>query len=84
MTTLDKLLTVDELASHLNVPTATIYAWRYRRQGPPGFRVGKHLRFQQSDVEQWIAERLGRTGPIGDDPADARLHRRYRSATDTL
>jgi excisionase family DNA binding protein len=84
MKTLDKLLTVDDLANHLNVPVATIYAWRYRRQGPPGFRVGRHLRFLRSDVEQWIAEQLERTDPTEENPADARPHRRYRSETDTL
>ncbi|MGH8935048.1 MAG: helix-turn-helix domain-containing protein [Acidimicrobiia bacterium] len=54
----DRLLTVEELADYLHVPVATIYAWRYRRQGPPGFRVGRHLRFRQSDVESWIRDQL--------------------------
>lgn len=58
METLDRLLTVEDLADYLDVPVATIYAWRYRRQGPPGFRVGRHVRFRRSDVEQWIAEQL--------------------------
>ena len=57
MNTLDRLLTVDDLANHLNVPVATIYAWRYRRQGPPGFRVGKHLRYRHADVEKWVNDR---------------------------
>ena len=55
---LDQLLTVEELAEYLEVP-ATVYAWRHRRQGPPGFRVGRHLRFRWSDVERWIDERIG-------------------------
>ncbi len=58
MEALDRLLTVEELADYLGVPVATIYAWRYRGEGPPGFRVGRHLRFRQSDVEQWIRGRL--------------------------
>jgi excisionase family DNA binding protein len=58
MEPIDRLLTVEDLADYLEVPTATIYAWRYRRQGPPGFRVGKHLRFRWSDIEQWISDRL--------------------------
>ena len=53
-----RLLTVQDLANYLEVPVATIYAWRYRRQGPPGFRVGRHLRFRSSDVEQWIELQL--------------------------
>lgn len=58
-----RLLTVQDLANYLGVPVATIYAWRYRRQGPPGFRVGRYLRFRRSDVEQWIADRL-RADPL--------------------
>jgi excisionase family DNA binding protein len=58
MERLDRLLTVHDLADYLDVPVATIYTWRYHRQGPPGFRVGRHLRFRWSDVEQWIADQL--------------------------
>ena len=36
----------------------TIYAWRYRRQGPAGFKVGRHLRYRQTDVDRWISERI--------------------------
>lgn len=53
---LDRLLTVQELANYLGVPVATIYAWRYRHEGPPGFRVGRHVRFRRSDVEEWISQ----------------------------
>ncbi|MGH8936075.1 MAG: helix-turn-helix domain-containing protein [Acidimicrobiia bacterium] len=54
----DPLLTVRELADYLGVPVATIYAWRYRGEGPPGFRVGRHLRFRRIDVERWIDHQL--------------------------
>lgn len=58
MTVLDRLLTVNDLAEYLGVPVATIYTWRYRRQGPPGFRVGKHLRYRWTDIEEWIEQQL--------------------------
>ena len=58
MDRIDQLLTVQVLAEYLGVPVATIYAWRYRRQGPPGFRVGRHLRFRLSAVEEWIDEQM--------------------------
>ncbi|MDH3262077.1 MAG: helix-turn-helix domain-containing protein [Gemmatimonadota bacterium] len=58
MEALDRLLTVEELAEYLGVPVATIYAWRHRHEGPPGFRVGKHLRYRSRDVEAWIDHRL--------------------------
>ncbi|MCZ7532280.1 MAG: helix-turn-helix domain-containing protein [Acidimicrobiia bacterium] len=58
MKSLDKLLTVKDLAEYLGVPVATIYAWRYHREGPPGFRVGRHVRYRWADVEKWIRDRL--------------------------
>ena len=57
----DQLLTVEDLATYVDVPVATIYAWRNRRRGPPGFRVGRHLRFRRDDVERWIAEKLAQS-----------------------
>lgn len=58
METLDRLLTVEELADYLGVPIATLYQWRHRREGPPGFRVGRYIRYRRNDVEQWIRDRL--------------------------
>lgn len=57
----DRLLTVQELAEYLGVPVATLYQWRHRREGPPGFRVGRHVRYRWSDVQGWITELLGRS-----------------------
>ena len=58
MESLDQLLTVEDLAEYLDVPVATLYAWRYHRQGPPGFRVGRHLRYRWADIEEWISLRI--------------------------
>ncbi len=58
MPKLGPLLTAQELAGFLHVPVATIYAWRYRGEGPPGFRAGRHLRYRWIDVQQWIDDRL--------------------------
>jgi excisionase family DNA binding protein len=54
----NRLVTVADLADYLGVPPATLYQWRYRGEGPPGFRVGRHLRYRWSDVHQWIESRL--------------------------
>lgn len=51
------LLTVRQVASMLNIPAQTIYTWRYEGIGPPGFKVGRHLRFRREDIETWLAER---------------------------
>ncbi|MGH2597650.1 MAG: helix-turn-helix domain-containing protein [Actinomycetota bacterium] len=53
------LATPVEVADYLRVPLRTIYRWRYAGEGPPALRVGRHLRFRWSDVEEW----LGTSGP---------------------
>lgn len=48
------LLSPQDIAHYLGVPVRTVYAWRHRGEGPPGFRVGKHVRYRASDVEAWL------------------------------
>jgi excisionase family DNA binding protein len=50
----DRLLSIPELADYLGVPIATIYRWRYMRDGPAGYRVGRHVRYRVIDVERWL------------------------------
>lgn len=54
----DQLLNVEQLANYLGVPVATLYQWRYRREGPPGFRVGRYVRYRWTDVAEWIERQL--------------------------
>jgi excisionase family DNA binding protein len=49
-----RLWSVKDLAAYLDVPVQTIYQWRKRGYGPPGRRMGKHVRFRPADVERWI------------------------------
>ena len=58
MDQLESLLSAQDLARFLDVPIATVYAWRYRSEGPRGFRVGRYVRYRRRDVEQWIAAQL--------------------------
>ena len=58
MQRIEPLISAQDLAEYLAAPAATIYAWRYRRQGPPGLRVGKHLRYRSIDVDEWIENQL--------------------------
>lgn len=58
MTPDEQLMTVQELALYLGVPVATLYQWRYRREGPPGFRVGRHVRYRRTDIQAWIEDQL--------------------------
>jgi len=34
----------------------TIYQWRHRRDGPPGYRVGRHVRYRWTDVQAWLED----------------------------
>lgn len=45
------------LAEYLGVPLATVYAWRQRGDGPPGIRVGRHVRYRRRAVEAWLDQR---------------------------
>lgn len=38
----------------LGVPVATLYQWRRRGVGPPGRRVGRHLRYDPDAVQAWF------------------------------
>ena len=54
MATAKKLWSTQELADFLGLPIQTIYQWRKRNYGPPGRRMGKHIRYRRSEVERWI------------------------------
>jgi excisionase family DNA binding protein len=43
-----------ELAERLGVPLRTVYAWRYRGEGPIGTKIGRHVRYRDRDVESWL------------------------------
>ncbi len=49
-----KLLSVDELADYLGVPSNTVYQWRKTGKGPRGYRIGKYVRFRPDEVDAWI------------------------------
>jgi excisionase family DNA binding protein len=51
-----KLLTLQEVADYLSIPAATLYAWRHKGTGPRGIRVGRHIRYRESDLEAWLDE----------------------------
>jgi excisionase family DNA binding protein len=54
---LHPLMTARQLSEYLEIPLATLYAWRYRNEGPPAVRVGRHLRYRADDVERWLSSR---------------------------
>ncbi len=52
-----RMTTPDELAEYLGVPLRTLYAWRYRGEGPKGYKIGRHIRYRLDDVEAWLERR---------------------------
>lgn len=48
------LLTPDDVATQLGVPRQTLYSWRARKLGPPAILVGRHLRWRQSAIDEWL------------------------------
>ncbi|WP_301130059.1 helix-turn-helix domain-containing protein [Streptomyces cacaoi] len=56
----NQYLTPEEVARIFKVPLETVYRWRKQRTGPPGFRAGKHLRFDPAAVHAWVAQQTDR------------------------
>ena len=52
--TTERLMTLADLAEFLGVPVGTLYGWRHRGEGPPGYRIGRHVRYRRGEVEAWI------------------------------
>lgn len=51
----ERLMSLPDLSEFLGVPLNTLYRWRYRGEGPKGYRVGRHVRYRRADVEAWLA-----------------------------
>jgi excisionase family DNA binding protein len=58
----DSLLSVNDLATYLGVPMATVYAWNSRGIGPKRYRLGKHVRYRRTDVAEWLDQQAAPTG----------------------
>jgi len=55
-----RFLTPEDLVEMFELPSVeTVYQWRRKRTGPRGFRVGRHLRFDPSDVRTLVNSQLG-------------------------
>lgn len=51
-----RYLSPEDVAALFGVPLETVYQWRRKRTGPPGFRVGRHLRYDPNAVARWVAD----------------------------
>ncbi|MEV5694203.1 helix-turn-helix transcriptional regulator [Micromonospora globbae] len=62
VTTTEPLWTIEEVSAFLRIPVDTLYQWRSRRTGPRAFKVGRHLRYDPTDVRSWLAGQGGANG----------------------
>jgi excisionase family DNA binding protein len=55
----EEYLSPEGLADYLGVSVSTVHHWRSKgakTQGPPSFKIGRHVRYRRTDVEAWLAE----------------------------
>jgi len=50
----ERLWSVRDVAEYLGISVQTLYKWRQAGNGPVGYRLGKHLRYEPSAVREWV------------------------------
>ncbi|MFE5191795.1 helix-turn-helix transcriptional regulator [Streptomyces sp. NPDC056628] len=55
----NRFLTPEDLGEMFEPSVETVYQWRHMRTGPRGFRVGRHPRFDPTDVRAWVDSQIG-------------------------
>lgn len=65
----DEILTIDEVAAFLKAGKRTVY--RLAASGKlPAFKLGGTWRFRCSDLDKWIASRVGKATVDDDEGAE--------------
>ena len=59
----ERLMTLQETAEFLRVSSSTLRNWRWKGEGPDGYKVGGRVVFAVEDIERWL---LSRRDPIRD------------------
>lgn len=54
--TCERLWNLQDVSEFLGVPIGTLYQWRVRGEGPPAFKIGRHVRFDPDRVRAWLDE----------------------------
>lgn len=65
----DRLLSITELAELLGVSVATVRWWLHQGTAPDYFKIGRHDKFRESDVERWLEARRRRGSTADQTPA---------------
>jgi excisionase family DNA binding protein len=57
-----RLLTADDVAELTGLSVETLAQWRSQRKGIPYVKISRNcVRYRQSDLDGWLAERIVRT-----------------------
>lgn len=51
-----ELLNTQEAADFLGVPEATMRHWRHVQKGPKSIRIGRHVRYVQAQLEEYVQQ----------------------------
>jgi excisionase family DNA binding protein len=54
----ERLLNVEEVAERLGVPVSTLHYWSHRGEELIGARIGRRLRYRESQVDAHIAAKF--------------------------
>jgi excisionase family DNA binding protein len=52
----DMVFLLTDVSEMLGIPVHTLYRWRYKGDGPVGYRVGRHVRYRREAVEAWLEQ----------------------------
>ncbi len=50
-------LTQKQVSNLYNLPESSLEKWRNRKVGPPYHKLGKHIRYCQNEVDEWVGQR---------------------------
>jgi hypothetical protein len=59
----EQYLSNEDLSARYKVPLKTVRKWRFEGTGPQGFRVGRHVRYRESDVLLWEEKQIREQRP---------------------
>jgi len=56
---MERLMTRKELAGYLGLEPNTLARWKWKGDGPPCIKIGRSVRYRQSEVDRWLWQRAG-------------------------
>ena len=51
---IERLWSVEDVSDYLGVPVKTLYQWKWRGEGPPVKKIGRHLRYDPAKLRAWV------------------------------